>query len=137
MLFTADEVAAGHIDHAIRFILPNDRIKPGYVRPATHSTSTTGGSTAPAYGVHLRLRADFPISTLSPGAQVVARALQTYGMYQADGGNIALTAQSDKHTTHKWSGLLGSHDLEALKVSDFQVISHGSVIDGDDCTREP
>ncbi|HYO11688.1 MAG TPA: hypothetical protein VE685_00660, partial [Thermoanaerobaculia bacterium] len=27
LLFTADEVAAGHIDHAIRFILPNSRMR--------------------------------------------------------------------------------------------------------------
>jgi serine/threonine-protein kinase len=128
LLFTADEVKAGHIDHAIRFILPNNRIKRGYVRPATHGTSTTGGSSAPSYGVHLRLRADYPIANLKPGAQVVARAMQKYGMYHADGGNIALTAQSDHHTTAKWSGLLGPSDLAALKVTDFEVIDHGSPI---------
>jgi serine/threonine-protein kinase len=125
LLFTADEVKAGRIDHAIRFILPNNRIKRGFVRPATHGTSTTGGSTAPSYGVHLRLRADYPIASLKPGAQVVARAMQKYGMYHADGGNIALTADSDRHTTAKWAGLLGPTDLAALKVTDFEVIDHG------------
>jgi len=128
LLFTADEVAAGHIDHAIRFILPNNRIKRGFVRPATHGTSTTGGTSAPSYGVHLRLRADYPIASLKPGAQVVARAMQKYGMYHADGGNIALTADSDRHTTAKWSGLLGPTDLAALKVTDFEVIDHGPPI---------
>ena len=77
-------------------------------RPATHGTNTTGGANAPPYGVHLRLRADYPIDSLpTEGAQVVARAMQKYGMYHADGGNIALTAQSDRHTTAKWAGLLG------------------------------
>jgi len=129
LLFTADEVAAGHIDHAIRFILPNNRVKRGFTRPATHGTGTTGGSSAPPYGVHLRLRADYPVDSLpSEGAKVVARAMQTYGMYHADGGNIALTAQSDRHTTAKWQGLLGATDLAALKVSDFEVIDHGSMI---------
>jgi hypothetical protein len=136
LLFTADEVKAGHIDHAIRFILPNNRVKRGYVRPATHGTSTTGGASAPSYGVHLRLRANYPIANLKPGAQVVARAMQTYGMYHADGGNIALTAQSDRHTTAKWSGLLGSTDLAALQVTDFEVIDHGSPIAlTNDCVR--
>ncbi|TMQ19231.1 MAG: hypothetical protein E6J90_18540 [Deltaproteobacteria bacterium] len=136
LLFTADEVRAGHIDHAIRFILPNNRVKRGYVRPATHATSTTGGSNAPSYGVHLRLRADYPISSLPSGAQVVARAMQKYGMYHADGGNIALTAQSDRHTTAKWSGLLGANDLAALKVTDFEVIDHGAPIAlTSDCVR--
>jgi serine/threonine-protein kinase len=138
LLFTADEVAAGHIDHAIRFILPNDRVQVGYTRPATHATQTTGSSDAPAYGVHLRLRADYPIDSLpSAGAQVVARALQKYGMYQADGGNIALTAQSDNHTTAQWANLLGPHDLAALAVSDFEVIDHGAMIAlTGDCVRD-
>ncbi len=136
LLFTADEVKAGHIDHAIRFILPNDRVRKGFVPPATHATNTTGGTNAPYYGVHLRLRADYPIQNLSPGAQVVARAMQKYGMYHADGGNIALTAQSDRHTTAKWAGLLGANDLSALRVEDFEVISHGSAVSlTGDCVR--
>jgi serine/threonine-protein kinase len=139
LLFTADEVAAGHIDHAIRFILPNNRVKRGFVRPATHATSTTGGTNAPPYGVHLRLRADYPIDALpTAGARVVARAMQRYGLYHADGGNIALTAQSDRHTAAKWSGLLGPSDLSALKVSDFEVIDHGALFPlNDNCTRTP
>jgi serine/threonine-protein kinase len=129
LLFTADEVAAGEIKHAIRFILPNNRIRRGYVRPATHGTDTTGSSSAPAYGVHLRLRADYPVDSLpSAGARVVARAMQKYGMYHADGGNIALTGQSDRYTTAKWDGLLEPQDLYALKVEDFDVIDEGAMI---------
>lgn len=137
LLFSADEVAVGKIDHAIRFILPNDRINQGYVQPASHGTRTTGGVNAPSYGVHLRLRADFDLTTLpTAGARVVARAMQTYGMYHADGGNIALTAQSDVHTTAKWDGLLGSRDLARLKVEDFEVIDHGPSIPVTfDCVR--
>ena len=79
--------------------------------------------------MHLRLRADYPINSLpTAGARTVARALQKYGMYNADGGNIALTAQSDRHTTAKWAGLLSPQDLAALKVTDFEVIDHGSMI---------
>ena len=137
LLFTADEVAAGEIEHAIRFILPNNRIRRGYVRPATHGTFTTGGASAPPYGVHLRLRADYPVDSLpSEGAKVVARALQKYGMYHADGGNIALTAQSDRYTTAKWDGLLEPQDLYALRVEDFDVIDEGAMITLTlDCTR--
>ena len=129
LLFTADEVKAGEIKHAIRFILPNNRVRRGFVRPATHGTSTTGGTNAPAYGVHFRLRKDYPVDSLpSEGAKVVARAMQKYGMYHADGGNIALTAQSDRHTAAKWDGLLEPQDLAALDVEDFEVIDHGSMI---------
>ena len=137
LLFNADEVASGSINHAIRFILPNNRITQGFVRPATHAAYTSGPIGAPNYGVHLRLRADYPVETLtSTGAHVVARALQTYGRYHADGGEDALTAQSDKYTTAKWDGLLGPQDLYPLQVEDFEVIDHGPTIPiTNDCQR--
>jgi hypothetical protein len=133
MLFDADEVAGGAINHAIRFILPNDRIGKGsYVHPATHSTNASASTTAPSsppYGARLRLRADYPVASLpSAGAKVVARALQKYGMILSDGGNIALTATSDQFTTHKWSGLLGPLDLQALTVTDFAMVDGGARI---------
>ncbi len=140
LLFTADEVAAGEIAHAIRFTLPNDRIRMrSMVPPATHGTNTTGGAENPSYGVHLRLRADYPLDTLpSEGARVVARALQRYGMYHADGGDIALTARSDRRTTARWEGLLGPRDLSALTVEDFEVIDHGPAEAVTyDCLRTP
>lgn len=137
LLFTADEVASGSIDHAIRFVLPNDRMTQGFVRPATHASYTSGGLDMPPYGVHLRLRADYPVERLtSKGAQVVARALQKYGMYQADGGEDTLTAQSDRYTTAKWDGLLGPQDLYPLRIEDFEVIDHGAMIPiTNDCQR--
>jgi len=137
LLFTADEVAAGSIDHAIRFVLPLDRIRQGYVRPATHGSFSSGAAGTPFYGVHLRLRRDFPIETLtSTGAQVVARALKKYGMYLADGGEDTLTAVSDRYTTAKWDGLLGVQDLYPLTVEDFEVIDHGSMFPiTNDCMR--
>jgi serine/threonine-protein kinase len=140
LLFTADELAAGEIAHAIRFILPNDRVRQRtYVPPATHGTNTTGGAECPPYGVHFRLRRDFPLDTLpNEGARVVARALQRYGMFHADGGNIALTAQSDRFTTAKWDGLLAPRDLADLDVEDFEVIDHGDpVYVTYDCVRAP
>jgi hypothetical protein len=139
LLFNADEVASGEIDHAIRFVLPNDRVRQGFVRPAVHAAYTNGNQSSelPYYGVHMRLRADYPVDSLpSEGAKVIARALQKYGMYHADGGEYALTAQSDRFTTAKWSGLLAEDDLGALSVEDFEVIDHGPAIDiTNDCMR--
>ncbi len=141
LLFTADEVAAGSIDHAIRFILPNARIRRGeYVHPATHGTrATSGPADAPPYGARLRLRADYPLDRLpNDAARVVARAMQRYGILLADGGNIALTARSDRYTTAKWSGLLGPHDLSALRPADFQMVDGGERIPLTlDCVRNP
>jgi len=141
LLFDADEVAAGSIPHAIRFILPNDRIRRGaYVHPATHGTpATRGPAEAPPYGARLRLRADFPLDTLpNAGARTVARAMQTYGMLLADGGQVALTARSDRSTRSKWAGLLEPRDLQAIRPRDFQMVDGGPRIPLTlDCVRNP
>ena len=139
LLFTADEVKAGEINHAIRFILPNDRIRKGeMVLPATHSGVGKGTPTADTvpYGARLRLKASVDISALKPGAQVVARALKKYGMFLADGGNIALTGRADTDTAAKWDGLLNPGDLAGLKVTDFEMVDGGARIPvTNDCVR--
>lgn len=128
LLPTADEVAAGEINHAIRFILPNNRMRAGvYVHPANHAGSPSGPSQAPVYGSRWRLRADYPIDSLpSEGAKVIATAMKKYGMALADGGNIALTVQSDRFTAAKWNGVLGPYDLSALDPTDFEVVDTGT-----------
>lgn len=132
LLFNADEVAAGHVDHAIRFILPNSRIRDNvYVHPATHSTGPTSGPPqSPPYGAHFRLRADYPIDSLDSEAEkTIARAMQKYGMFLADGGTLALTAQSDQFTTAKWDDLLPGniqYALDELQVTDFQMVNGGT-----------
>ncbi len=140
LLFNADELASGSINHAIRFILPNPRIRAKvYVHPATHAGAPRGPVTAPPMGAHFRLKASYDLSQLTPAAQIVARAMQKYGMFLSDGGNIALTAQNDMDTTAKYAGLdFGSHDLQALKVTDFEVIDLGTLIRmTDGCVRNP
>ena len=128
LLFSADEVSAGEIKHAIRFILPNARIRHRtYVHPATHATGAASGPiNAPPYGARFRLRSDFPLESLpNDAARVVARAMQRYGMLLSDGGTIALTAQSDRFTTAKWQGLLEPRDLDSIEVTDFEMIEAG------------
>lgn len=140
LLFTPEEVARGEIKHALRFILPNALMRElVYVRPATHSTRATGGPReAPPYGARLRLKAGVDVSGLSPGAQVVARALKRYGMILADGGNLTFTGLSDVGTGYSWEALgLGPHDLKPLQWTDFEVVELGErfVWEGN-CVRE-
>jgi serine/threonine-protein kinase len=138
LLFNADELATGSINHAIRFILPNPRIRAHvFVHPATHAGAPRGPMTAPPMGVRFRLKASFDMSKLTPSAQVVARAMQKYGMFLSDGGNIALTAQNDADTKAKYADLdFDSHDLLDLKVTDFEVVEMGTPIRlTDDCVR--
>jgi serine/threonine-protein kinase len=141
LLFTADELAAGVINHAIRFILPNSRMQAGvYVHPATHAGAPSGQG-MPPYGARFRLRANYPVSSLpDEGARIIARAMQKYGMILADGGNIALTAADDRFTTAKWSDVLpsGPTGLAAIHVTDFEMIVAGSRIPLTyDCVRNP
>jgi serine/threonine-protein kinase len=140
LLFNADEVASGEIDHAIRFILPNNRMRKNvYVRPATHAGAPSASSPAPIYGMRFRLKSSFDVSTLKPAAQVVARALQKYGMLLADGGQVPLTAESDRFTTNKWADLdFGALDLNAIRVTDFEVVDAGSRVPLTfNCVRNP
>jgi hypothetical protein len=130
LLFNADELSAGSINHAIRFILPNDRIREGvFVPPATHAGGPSGPDSAPPYGVHLRLKGSYDISQLKPAAQVVARAMQKYGMFLADGGNVALTAQNDADTRTKYADVdFGPNDLSPLHVNDFEMLETGKPV---------
>src|SRR5207302_764015 len=69
LLFSADELAAGSINHAIRFILPNERMRAKtFVHPATHAGGPAGPPTAPPYGVRFRLKSTYDISQLKPAA---------------------------------------------------------------------
>ena len=140
LLFGADELATGSINHAIRFILPNPRIRAKvFVHPATHAGGPKGPDSAPPMGVHFRLKASYDVSQLKPAAQVVARAMQKYGMFLSDGGNMALTAQSDADTKAKYADLdFGTHDLWPLKVTDFEVVNLGTPIPLTfNCVRNP
>ena len=140
LLFSADELATGSINHAIRFILPNPRIRAHFfVHPATHAGGPSGPISAPPMGAHFRLKASFDMSKLDPAAQVVARAMQKYGMFLSDGGSIALTAQSDQDTEMKYIDLdFDSHSLRALKVTDFEVVDGGEPIPLTySCVRNP
>jgi hypothetical protein len=143
LIFTSEEVAAGEIPHAIRFVMPNDRIRKGsYLAPGTHSTDATHGAIdTPPYGARFRLRADYPVDKLPEGPRVVARAMQKYGMFLADAGNLTLTAGSDRFSTIKWDGpdglLLAPMDLASLKVTDFEMIDGGARVPWPGkCTRE-
>ena len=83
---------------------------------------------------------DFDMNRLgSEEARVVARGLQQYGMFLADGGNIALTARSDRSTEHSWTELnFDSHSLFGIKPQDFELLELGNPIDLTfDCQRTP
>ena len=142
LIFSADDLAAGHIDHALRLTLPNSRIRQWvFVHPATHSTGNvygqsgvSGGASAPSpapiYGARLRLRSDFDVTSYPAAMQVILVALQKYGMIVSDGGDMCVTAANDADTVHKYSELGVNVDtgLSFLAVTDFEVVDGGARI---------
>ncbi len=140
LLFRPADLAAGEISHAIRFILPNPMIHDRtYVPPGSHSTASGGPAESVPYAALFRLRADYPVEELSPGAQVVARALQRYGMYLSDGGDLALTAENDLLLETSWDEVgLDSFSLTSLRATDFEIVDTGErVADDWNCQRTP
>jgi serine/threonine-protein kinase len=138
---TADEVASGELAHAIRFILPNDRMKEGvYVRPATHAggPESTDPNASP-YGVRFRLKSDFDDSSYNDAEKTVIAAMKKYGMLLSDGGEIALTFADDRTSAAKWSDL----DIDAQSFTDiapeqFEVVELGDEVPLTyDCVRNP
>jgi hypothetical protein len=79
------EVAAGHIDHALRFTVA--RTRRAYVYPARHYASDLTDPRLPPMGLRVRLRADYPIAGFPRQARVVLTALKRYGMIVADNGS--------------------------------------------------
>jgi hypothetical protein len=129
------------VKHAIRFILPNPRIKKAvYVHPATHAGGPSStNANAPPYGVRFRLKASFDETPFSTGAKVILHAMKKYGMLLSDGGNIALTFADDRTSTAKWASVgIDPQSFAALKVDDFEVVDLSTEIAvTNDCVRNP
>ena len=66
------------------------------------------------------------MSSYNHAQRVVITALQTHGMYLADGGEIALTFADDRTSTAKWAELgIDAQSFAGLPVDAFEVIDHG------------
>ena len=162
LLFNADEIQAsldadptggGDLGHAIRFILPNARMASDgslggvggrlYVRPASHAGGPSGPTGSVPYGARLRLRDDFNVAAYPPAVRVILHTFMRYGILLADGGTVALTAESDHYTTTKWADLgIGSRVFDqtvgapTVLIDDFDVIDTGPrIAETWDCVR--
>jgi len=136
LILTTSDVTSGQINHALRFTLPNPSIQQSvYVHPATHIGGPSGvGPTFLPYGARLRLRADYDLTKLpSDAARTVARALQKYGMFLADGGNPFISATTDV------ASVISTSSLRSLKATDFEMIDGGPRYTWKDykCQRTP
>lgn len=117
-----EEVAAGRIDHAVRFTAPVTQR--AYLWPARHQAGSTSSQAAPPMGAWFRLRSDFDVSGLAPQARVVADALKVHGMVLADNGSAwYLSGAPDERWDNDDLRTLGSikgSDLVAVDMSGLQ-----------------
>jgi hypothetical protein len=116
------EVAAGHIDHAIRVTVPSTQ--DAFLWPARHAASSSTDPSLPPMGLRLRLKADVDVSGLPPQARVIARAMQTEGVIVADNGSPwYISGVPDS----RWN----NDDLRALGTlhgSDFEAVDTSGLL---------
>jgi len=111
-----DEVAAGAINHALRFTLQNSIA--AFTPPASHWAATSTNANAAPMGMRLRLKASFDISSYSATNQVLLTAMKKYGLIMADNGsNMYISGDPDS----RWDND-DLHNLDGVTVSDFDVI---------------
>jgi hypothetical protein len=132
----------GAIDHALRLTLAAGDINPQYIYPASHMVSTSQGSDNLPLGGRLRLAntpaIDTLISNMPPESQIVARAMQQYGLIVADigssmyvtGSSASVDASNDISLTWNLNDIFASNGLETLDAGDFQVINLTPVVTG-------
>jgi len=111
-----DEVAAGAINHALRFTLQSSRA--AFVPPASHWAANSSNANAAPMGMRMRLKANFDISGFSATNQVILAALKKYGMIMADNGSsLYISGAPDD----RWNND-DLHNLDGVTASDFDVI---------------
>jgi hypothetical protein len=134
-LLKYDEVASGHVDHAIRFtmqVTKNDDNGGYFVEPATHAAGVYYG-VSNVMGMRIRLKSSFDISSYSKANQAILTAMQHYGMILADnGGYFYFQGAPDP----RWD----DSDLELLDQipsSEFEVVKMDPVWPGWDSNTAP
>jgi hypothetical protein len=118
------EVAAGAINHALRFTAPCTAAR--YVYPARHLTSGTGcggGALSPPMGLRVRLKASVSLAGLPRQARIVALALKRYGAILADNGSPWYISGAPDG---RWDDA-ALHLLDHFSGRDFEVVDTRSL----------
>jgi hypothetical protein len=130
-----DEVAAGTINHAIRFTMQqtkNDANGGYFVEPASHAAGTVYG-VSNVMGMRIRLKASFDISGFSASNQVILTAMKKYGMILADnGGYFYFQGVPDP----RWDDN-DLENLDAIASSNFEVVQMTPAWPGYDTATAP
>jgi hypothetical protein len=115
-----DEVAAGLMNHAIRFTMQqikNDANGRYFVQPASHPAGPVYG-VSNVMGMRIRLKAGFDISGFSAANQVILTAIKKYGMILADnGGYFYFQGVADPRCDDT-----DLENLDAIQSSNFELV---------------
>jgi len=111
-----NEVAAGVIEHALRFTA--DCTADYYIWPARHKARSGSCANPVPFGARFRLKADYDISGFPPQAQALLQAFKTYGIVLADNGSDWYVSGSPSPS---WDND-ELHDLDVLTGSDFEAV---------------
>jgi hypothetical protein len=111
-----EEVAAGAIEHALRFTV--DCSADYYVWPARHIAPSGDCATPVPFGARFRLKAAYDISGFSPHARVILQAMKTYGIVNADNGSPWYVSGAPDEN---WDNDV-LHELDVLTGSDFEAV---------------
>lgn len=121
-LIRYDEVAAGHVDHAIRVTF--DSTRDAWVHPSSHCSGDTSDPAAPPMGLRLRLKASYGLAGLSGTAETIAVALKRYGLIVADNGsNWYFGGSSDR----RWDDQ-NLDQLKRIPGSAFEVVKSAAPV---------
>ena len=112
------------LQHALRFTA--QKTQKAYVSPARHYASTIKDATYLPMGARLRLKASYDISKFPADAQVILKAMKTYGLILADNGsNLFVSGTADS----RWNDA-NMNKLKVLTAADFEVVKLGTVVKG-------
>jgi hypothetical protein len=122
-----EEIAQGHIDHALFMAMPYTR-RGVLACPATHTDGIYNDPAAIPEGAHLQLDPAFNVDA-QPWPQyekVIAHALQTYGVYVGDsGGTLSFAGEPNLNRGYDAWGLAGvpnPPNLSSLPWGSFRVL---------------
>jgi hypothetical protein len=122
-LLRYEEVAARHVDHAIRFTAAATDKK--YLWPARHQAGSVNNANYPPMGARFRLKANYKIrATLRPDTKAVLAAMKKYGLVLADNGsNWYFGGTSDT----RWPNAL-LDELKQIPASAFEAVDTSSLM---------
>jgi hypothetical protein len=134
-LIHPEEIVQGRIDHALAFFIPRQAAAEGkYVWPARSTDGMSSDPYALTLGSRIQLDPSVDVNALplSEGAKVIARALQVYGGWIADSGEMAavdarefvsVDSMGQPYVNNApWLGLLTHRDLYSFPMSSLRVL---------------